>query len=71
MKVFLKLVASVLVAIGAFLIYAVIHAVLSAGGARPGVAVGYVAGALVLGFVAVSLWRKSAPRAKAPTPAGS
>ena len=40
MKVFLKLVASVLVAIGAFLIYAVIHAVLSAGGARPGVAVG-------------------------------
>ena len=70
MKVLLKLFASVLVAIGAFLIYAVIHAVLSAGGARVGVAAGYVAGAIVLGFVAAALWRKSAPSAKAPTPAG-
>jgi hypothetical protein len=61
MKVLLKIAATLLVAIAAFLVYAVIHAAASAGGARVGVSVGYVAGALVLGFVAVTLWRKSVP----------
>ena len=64
MKVLLKLVAVVLVAIGAFLIYAVIHAMASAGGAKTGVAIGYVVGAIILGYVASWLWRRSS-RSKA------
>jgi hypothetical protein len=60
MKVLLKVVATLFVAIAAFLVYAVVNAAASAGGARVGVSVGYIAGALVLGFVAVTLWRKSA-----------
>jgi multisubunit Na+/H+ antiporter MnhB subunit len=59
--VFLKVVAAVLIAIGAFLIYAVIHAMSSAGGAKTGVAIGYVAGAIILGWVASRLWRRSSP----------
>jgi multisubunit Na+/H+ antiporter MnhB subunit len=59
-KVLLRLVAVIFVAIGLFLIYAVIHAVGSAGGARVGVCVGYVAGALILGYLALRLWRRSA-----------
>ncbi len=59
MKVLLKIVAVVLVAIGAFLVYAVIHAMASAGGAKTGVAIGYVAGAIILGYVASRLWRRS------------
>jgi threonine/homoserine/homoserine lactone efflux protein len=62
MKVVLKFVAGLFVAIGVFLIYAVVHAAASAGGARVGVAVAYVAGALVLGFLAVTMWRRSVPR---------
>jgi hypothetical protein len=62
MKVLLKVVAVLFVAIAAFLVYAVIHAAASSGGARVGVAIGYVAGALVLGALAVTLWRTSAPR---------
>jgi len=57
-SVFLKIVAVVLVLIAAFLIYAVIAAIGSAGGARPAVAIGYVLGAAVLGFVASRLWRR-------------
>jgi hypothetical protein len=59
MKVLLKAVATLFVAIAAFLVYAVVHAAASAGGARVGVSIGYIAGALVLGFIAVTLWRKS------------
>jgi hypothetical protein len=59
----MKIVAVLFVAIAAFLIYAVIHAAASAGGARVGVCIGYVAGSLVLGFLAITLWRKSGPRA--------
>jgi multisubunit Na+/H+ antiporter MnhB subunit len=43
--------------ISAFLIYAVIHAASSAGGARVGVAIGYVAGAIVMTAIGVWLWR--------------
>jgi multisubunit Na+/H+ antiporter MnhB subunit len=59
MSVLLKIVAVVLVAIGAFLIYAVIHAMASAGGAKTGVAIGYIVGAILLGYVASWLWRRS------------
>ena len=58
MKVLLRFVAVLFVAIGAFLIYAVIHAMASAGGARTGVAIGYVAGAIVLALLAAKLWRR-------------
>ena len=66
MKVLLKIVAVVLVAIGAFLVYAVIHAMASAGGAKTGVAIGYVVGAIILGYVASWLWRRSS-RSKTAT----
>lgn len=56
MKVALKGLALLLVAIAAFLIYVIIHAVASPGGARVGVSVGYAAGAIVLTFVAFKLW---------------
>lgn len=59
-KVLLRLVAVLFVAIGLFLIYAVIHAIGSAGGAKVGVCVAYVAGALILGYLAMRLWRRSA-----------
>jgi hypothetical protein len=58
MKVLLRIVAILFVAIGAFLVYAVIHAMASDGGARTGVAVGYIAGAIILAFVAGRLWRR-------------
>jgi multisubunit Na+/H+ antiporter MnhB subunit len=59
-RILLKLVALILIAIGAFLIYAVIHAVASPGGARVGVCIAYVAGALVLLYLASKLWRRPA-----------
>jgi len=55
----MKLVSVLLVAIAAFLVYAVIHAAASAGGARVGVCIAYIAGALVLGFMAHRMWRRS------------
>lgn len=59
----MKAAAILLVLIAAFLIYAVIHALGSAGGAKAGVSVGYIVAALVLGYVASMLWRRSGPRA--------
>lgn len=58
MKLFLRLVAGVCVVIAAFLIYAVISAAASSGGAKVPVAVGYVVGAVVLGFGARWLWTR-------------
>ena len=58
MNVLLKSVAVLFVAIAAFLIYAVVHAFASPGGARVGICVLYVVGALVLGFLAARLWRR-------------
>jgi membrane protein YqaA with SNARE-associated domain len=58
MKVLLKVVATLFVAIAAFLVYAVVAAAGSAGGARVGVSIGYVAGALVLSSLAVVMWRR-------------
>ncbi|MEA2459784.1 MAG: hypothetical protein QOC95_2756 [Thermoleophilaceae bacterium] len=62
MKVLFRGIAVFLIAIAAFLIYAVINALGSEGGAKPGVAVGYVIGAIVLGFAALSLWRAAKKR---------
>jgi hypothetical protein len=55
----MKVIALVFAALAAFLIYAVIAAITSAGGARVGVCIGYVAGALVLLYLAGRLWRRS------------
>jgi hypothetical protein len=57
MGILFRIIAILFVAIGAFLIYAVVNALNSAGGARTGVAIGYVIGALVLSAIAVWLWR--------------
>ena len=59
MKVILKIVAILFVLVGAFLIYAVIAAASSAGGANVPVCIGYIAGALVLGFLAFKMWKRS------------
>lgn len=67
MKILLRAVAIVLVLIAIGLIYAVIAAVSSAGGAKPGVAVAYVVGAILLALAAGALWRRSGHRA---APAG-
>jgi hypothetical protein len=64
MKVLLRIIAVLFVAIGAFLIYAVIHALGSDGGARAGVAIGYIVGAALLTWAAVALWR----RGRTPAP---
>ncbi len=66
MKVLLRVVSVVMWLVAAFLIYAVIHAMASAGGARAGVAVGYVAGAIVLTALGVWLWRVRNDKPKAP-----
>jgi hypothetical protein len=71
MKVLLRFVAVLFVAIGLFLIYAVINAVGSAGGANVPVCIGYVVAAAVLGFLASKLWRRSSGRRPATTAAGS
>ena len=60
MKILLRAVAVLFVLIAAFLVYAVIHAIGSAGGARPGVAVAYIVGAIVLAVAAGALWRRPA-----------
>ena len=57
MKIVLRIVAVIFVAVAALLIYAVINAATSDGGARTGVAIGYVAGAIVLLVLAVLAWR--------------
>ena len=61
MRILLRAVAVVLVLIGAFLIFAVINAVASDGGARVGVSIAYVIGAIVAFIVAAALWRRPAP----------
>jgi multisubunit Na+/H+ antiporter MnhB subunit len=59
MRILLKIVAVLFVAIGLFLIYAVVHAMASAGGAKAGIAILYVVIALVLAYAASWLWRRS------------
>jgi multisubunit Na+/H+ antiporter MnhB subunit len=57
MGALLKVVAVILWLVAVFLVYAVIHAVSSAGGARVGVAIGYIAGAIVLSALGAWAWR--------------
>jgi hypothetical protein len=57
MNFLLRSAAVLAVAFGLFLMYAVVNAVSSDGGARAGVAVGYVAGAIVLAAGAIWAWR--------------
>ncbi len=66
MGLLLKIIAVIFWAISAFLVYAVIHAAASAGGARVGVAIGYVAGAIVLSFLGVWMWRRPARPSPGP-----
>jgi hypothetical protein len=69
MKIFMRLVAAVFVAVGLFLIYAVIKAATSTAGARIGVCIAYIAGGAVLGFLATRLWsRSSRPRGSIGAP---
>jgi hypothetical protein len=58
MRVFLKILAALFVALAVFLVYAVINAAGSSGGANVPVCIGYVVGASLLGFLAVRLWRR-------------
>lgn len=61
MRVLLRAVAVLCILIAAFLVYAIINAVASEGGARVGVAVAYGVGALILALLAGYLWRRPAP----------
>jgi hypothetical protein len=58
MKLLLRAVAVLFVVIAAVLIYAVIAAVTSDGGAKAGVAIGYIVGSALLLWAAVVLWRR-------------
>jgi hypothetical protein len=58
MKILLRAVAVLFVIIAAVLVYAVIAAIGSAGGAKPGVAVAYIVGAIILAVAAGALWRR-------------
>lgn len=72
MKGLLRTIAVVCGAIGAFLIYAVIAAIGSAGGANVPVCIGYVVGAAILGYVARWLWIRPVRRSRAASaPSGS
>ncbi len=72
MRGLLRAIAVLFVAIGVFLIYAVINAVGSAGGANVPVCIGYVIGAAILGYVARWLWIRPVRRSPAAgTPSGS
>jgi hypothetical protein len=66
MKIVLRTVAVLFVAVALFLLYAVIHALGSEGGARPGVAVGYVIGSALLIWAAVAMWRRKGADPAAP-----
>jgi hypothetical protein len=57
MKVALKALAVLFVAIAGFLIYAILAAVTSEEGARVGVCLAYAAAVVVLGYLAMRLWR--------------
>jgi hypothetical protein len=59
MKVLLRILSVLCVAIALFLLYAVIAAMASDGGAKTGVAIGYVIGAIVLIAGAVAMWRST------------
>ena len=57
MKIIARIIAVLLALIGAFLLFAVVAAMTSDGGAKTGVAILYIAIALVSGFAAFKLWK--------------
>jgi hypothetical protein len=67
MSVLLRIFAVLAVLVAAFLVGAVINALLSDGGARTGVAIGYIAGAIVLAALAVMAWRRAGRGPVTPT----
>ncbi len=72
MRGLLRTIAVLCVAVAAFLIYAVIHAVGSAGGANVPVCIGYGIVAVILVYLARWLWIRPAQRRRAASaPRGS
>jgi hypothetical protein len=72
MKGLLRTIAVLCVAIGVFLIYVVIAAFGSTGGANVPVCIGYVIAAAILGYGARWLWVKPSRRSQAASaPSGS
>ena len=71
MKIFLRVISILPAAIAALLVYAVINAASSDGGAKVGVAILYIVAALALSALVAWMWRfhkKSAVEAPAGTP---
>jgi hypothetical protein len=66
MPVLLRVFAVLAVVIAAFLVFAVINAAASEGGARAGVAIAYIIGAAVLSWLAVMAWRRAGRGPGAP-----
>jgi threonine/homoserine/homoserine lactone efflux protein len=66
MPVLLRVFSVLAVLIAAFLIFAVINAAGSEGGARAGVAIAYIVGAAVLTWLAVMAWKKAGRPPAAP-----
>jgi hypothetical protein len=72
MKVVLRTIAVLCVALAAFLIFAIISAVGSAGGANVPVCIGYAIASAILVYVARLLWLRPAHgRRAAKAPSGS
>jgi threonine/homoserine/homoserine lactone efflux protein len=70
MSVLLRVFSVLAVLIAAFLVYAVINAAGSEGGARAGVAIAYIIGAAVLTWLAVMAWKKAGRAPAAPSAPG-
>jgi hypothetical protein len=57
MRILFRIIAVLFVLVAAVLVYAVIAAVTSDGGAKPAVAILYIIGSIALLFAAAKLWR--------------
>jgi peptidoglycan/LPS O-acetylase OafA/YrhL len=66
MKIVLRILSVLCVAIAALLLFSVINALASDGGARAGVAIGYVIGSAILIAGAVAMWRTTKRQSSAP-----
>jgi threonine/homoserine/homoserine lactone efflux protein len=66
MNTLFRILAVLCVLVAAVLIYAVIAALGSDGGAKPVVAVLYIVGSIVLGYAAIRLWRGPSRRPAQP-----
>ena len=66
MPVLLRVFSVLAVLFAAVLVYAVINAAASEGGARAGVAIAFIIGAAVLGWLAVMAWKRAGRPPAAP-----